>query len=705
MVPSIPTVLAVVLSGAPPQAQADAPPVVVLDDVEVSARRGGALAAPERAYDPAAIDALAAQDIAEVVGRVSERLGEREPPVLVINGRKVADPSIFTRFPPEALARLEVLPRGAAGLYGEDTGRRVLNLVLERRFKTTTGQVEAGGPTDPGSLRLQAQGRYAALADQSALTAGIDVSSTTALRVREREGYTLRTPGDDLVTLLPGARGAALNLAAIRPVGAWSSSFRADLRQAETTSVTVLNQDVVRYGARTNTVAAALGLSGEVGGWNTQLMLKLDVAASRQTGLSETRQTLRSIDASGSASRILLTLPGGDLRANLTLSATEAGRSGEGGSSEPAGAAGTETWTARMTGGVTIPLTRRIAPEEEGPFGLGETSLSLGGAVGGGQALNAALAWSPLDRLRFEARLKTDRQPPSVQQRYAPVVYGEPVTVFDLARGEAVQVVPIRGGDPALRDVETRSVILELSAGPYMASGVLLGLVYDQTTGEDGVTVLTTPTPALEAAYPDRFIRDAEGRLTMIDQRPCNLSASDTRTLTLNLNAALPLATDAAGETQWIGLNLNAVRRLRDRADLGDGMTRIDTLAGGGQPRWEGALFLDTSRGRWIGSVSAKWRSAYRLRLAQGDAPGDILIRGLTTFSLRGAFTLSSRRAQDSEQAGRRAGGGQIVLEIENLFDARPGARRADGRPVPGYGRDDRDPLGRTVRVQLSRRF
>jgi hypothetical protein len=44
-------------------------------------------------------------------------------------------------------------------------------------------------------------------------------------------------------------------------------------------------------------------------------------------------------------------------------------------------------------------------------------------------------------------------------------------------------------------------------------------------------------------------------------------------------------------------------------------------------------------------------------------------------------------------------------LEIENLFDARPGARLGDNSPAPGYGRDIQDPVGRTVRLTLQRRF
>lgn len=711
------------ISLLPPPALAESPaaqqiassPVAILNDVEVLARRGAALVAAEREYDAGAIDALAAYDISDVIGRIAERLGDREPPVLIINGRKVADPSIFTRFPPDAMIRLEVLPAGAAALYGEAPGRRVLNLVLERQFKTTTGQVGAGGPTDPGALRLQAGLQYATLADQSALSSGIDLSSSSALRIREREGYTLRAPGDDLATLLPGMRLVAVNVGGTRPIGDWSSSFRANLRQAQTSSTTLLNDVATQYGSRTAALDAALGLSGDLAGWTTELAFDLDLSASRQVGLSSDRQTIRSIKSikgTWSGSRALLAMPAGDLLTNLSATFAKADSTSEGKVSGSSSRDHLSAQSVRLSGGVTVPLARRYDTEGERQPGLGDAMLTLGGAVvagdaGNGQGLNAELAWTPLDHIRFQATLATDQQPPTVQQLYAPVAYGEPTTVFDLTRGEAVQIIPIRGGNPALRNSGSTVMTAGLSAGPYTTRSLQLGLIYSHATSEDGIGVLATPTASLETLYPDRFLRNADGRLVSIDQRPLNLASSVNETINLNIGAGLPLSTSADGETQLISLNLNTAYRLRDQTDLGNGAPLIDTLAGvgGGQPRQETTLFLDTSRGRWSGSLSTRWQSAYRLRLAERPDPGDVLVDDLATVNLRGAFTLAGRRAGGGAQDSRRAGGGQIVLEIENLFDARPSARLADGRPAPGYGRDDRDPLGRAVRIQLSRRF
>ena len=65
----------------------------------------------------------------------------------------------------------------------------------------------------------------------------------------------------------------------------------------------------------------------------------------------------------------------------------------------------------------------------------------------------------------------------------------------------------------------------------------------------------------------------------------------------------------------------------------------------------------------------------------------------------------SSAGAQPEDSKRRRGGGLQLVLEIQNLTDARPEANLGDGSPAPGFGRDIQDPIGRTVSLGLQRRF
>lgn len=715
--------LLLLLAGAPlagqetvgPHPDSDAP-TVVLEDVEVTARRGAARVAPEQEYDGAAIDALAAWDINEVVARASERAGDREQPVIIINGKRVADPSIFLNLPPDAMTRLELLPPQAAALYGAAAGRRVMNLVMERRFKSTAMQVGASGPTAGGTATLQGDLRRSSMNDGSVTSFGVTPSSTSALTVGERPGYTLGLPGDEAVTLRPDTRLLIANTAVSRPIGDWSSSLRLDARSMSTRSVAALAGAPMENRSDNASLSVNAGLNGELLGWQTQTQFSTSLNRSEQRGLTTSRQQTRSIGGGLSADRSLKTLPAGELRANLSFnfghSWSEIERALTG---SPSVDEDRTTRNAQFRGGLTLPLFSRTGADGERRRGPGDVSVSLAGNLfssdaGDGQGVDLQLDWTPIERLRLNAGLSTGTSAPSPEQLYAPLTYGEPVTVYDLVAGESVQVVPILGGNPDLRAQRNDQLTAGVSAGPFTDRQLFLNLSYMRSETRDGAGQLSAPTPALEAAFPDRFIRDADGRLAAIDQRPLNLASATSDMVSTNLSARLPLPLPASSgeEPQRLQFNLNYTNRLSDISRFGPGAPVLDRLAGvgGGQSRQMAYLSADTNRGRWSLNATARWQSGYSLRRNDQPGPDDLEIDALTTVDLRIAFILMPRqRDQGGSGVGRMTGGGQINLQVENLFDTRPNARLADGRPAPGYGRDDRDPLGRQIRLQFAKRF
>jgi outer membrane receptor protein involved in Fe transport len=119
------------------------------------------------------------------------------------------------------------------------------------------------------------------------------------------------------------------------------------------------------------------------------------------------------------------------------------------------------------------------------------------------------------------------------------------------------------------------------------------------------------------------------------------------------------------------------------------------------------ALRLDGRYARWGLNLAATWRSGARLRRDLGqDGPDDLLLSPLTLIGFTLSTVLSSPRSEASDTGPRRRTQGlRLELGVENLFDARPTATLGDGRPAPAYGRDDQDPLGRVIRLSLSRRF
>lgn len=124
---------------------------VQVDDVEVFGWRGAAITPPEIELDEADIDALRAWSIDEVLQRMEETLGLSEPPLVLVNGRPTPNFSAYSGFPPDALARAEVLPPEASGIYGTHAGQRVVNLVFQPQFSSYDGRVvgarrHKGGP-------------------------------------------------------------------------------------------------------------------------------------------------------------------------------------------------------------------------------------------------------------------------------------------------------------------------------------------------------------------------------------------------------------------------------------------------------------------------------------------------------------------------------------------------------------------------------
>lgn len=106
-------------------------------------------------------------------------------------------------------------------------------------------------------------------------------------------------------------------------------------------------------------------------------------------------------------------------------------------------------------------------------------------------------------------------------------------------------------------------------------------------------------------------------------------------------------------------------------------------------------------------NAAANWRGPSRIRRDLGvDGPEDVRLDAFTSVGLRLSYVFDPPTPTDPAAAtSRRSDGVRLELEIDNLFDARPDATLGDGRAAPGYGRDDQEPLGRVVRVTVSRRF
>ena len=82
-----------------PQAQFDTP--AILEEVIVTGRRCGDTGlTPELELGLEEIHAIGAYDVGEVVARLAETLSPDQPPIIIVNGRRIVNASDFLRFPP-----------------------------------------------------------------------------------------------------------------------------------------------------------------------------------------------------------------------------------------------------------------------------------------------------------------------------------------------------------------------------------------------------------------------------------------------------------------------------------------------------------------------------------------------------------------------------------------------------------------------------
>ncbi|WP_146197954.1 TonB-dependent receptor domain-containing protein [Caulobacter endophyticus] len=695
-------------SGGPAQAVVEGG-AVQLDGVEVLARRGAARVAPETELGADEIDALDAYDIGEALDRIRKAYGLDEAPVVIVNGRRVLNPGDYMGFPPDALTRVEVLPQQAAGEYGAEPGKRVVNLVLQKNFQSRDGQAGANTPTAGGRVSMTSDVRRSAIANNDTTQFGLRAARDTSLRADERSDYLRAKPGSEGVTLRPATQSVGANLSMNRSLGDWAVSLGGNGRAQRDRTFSRVNGELVETRRQQQGLNVTTGVTGELAGWTVRAGLDGQMSRAEQEGLTNSVNRNRGVTLNLGGDRALLTLPAGPVRANVsgTASHSTSSNTREGVRTERTVESG------ELRGTLNAPLLRAM-PGEEG-FHLGDATLSLGGALrrqtgsDGGGGVNGSLSWSPRPLVRLNGSWSRSYETPSSAQLFEPDFYGAPIVVYDFRTGRSVEVLPLYGGNPGLRPQTSNTYSLNASAGPVTRWGLTGGINYQGSKTTDGIGALPTLTPAVEAAFPERFQRDADGVLTGIDQRPINLGSMETRNFSSNFTFSLPTKPGAKSPRDILSwrVSLNHSVQLKSLTVIREGFPVLDRLVGdgGGVSKQRLSASLDGRRGKWSLSTSVNWNEGYRIRRERGvDGADDLVMGDFTRVDLRLGYTFDPPASAQAAGARRRSGL-RLGVDLENLLDARQQARRGDGLPAPGYGRDEQDPIGRQIRVSLRGRF
>lgn len=444
----------------------------------------------------------------------------------------------------------------------------------------------------------------------------------------------------------------------------------------------------------------------------------------------------------------LVDLPAGPV--NLTLVGGFARRLQDSTDSRRAGQGSTSLTRseANVSANIDVPLVDTYMSDWFGKLSvngnIGYRELSdVGGLLSFGYGLN----WSPTDTLTIQASLIGEEAAPGIGQLGDPQIVTPNVSTFDLARNETVLATIISGGNPLLTPEERRDVKVSLSYRPPFVEGLdfLAEFIRNRSYG----TTASFPilTPEIEAAFPDRIIRDTDGTLLAIDQRAINYDRVTSDRLRYGINFSKRIGGDergggaggpgrggqgaggprgpgagapprgprggfgpgAGGRGGRWNISVYHTVRFAETIRIRPGLAELDLLNGsaigsnGGVPRhgveMEGGLFLNGIGLRFSGNYQSG------SRVDGGGLPGstDLRFNDIATFGMR-AFVNFDNKPKLTE-ALPFLKGSRLRLGVDNIFNAQQRVTNEAGEVPLRYQPGFIDPQGRVVSLSFRKRF
>ena len=430
-----------------------------------------------------------------------------------------------------------------------------------------------------------------------------------------------------------------------------------------------------------------------------------------------------------------------------------------------------ETWRSSVTNDVALrrnimnhsvnaelPLTNR-------DFGLGSAigEWAINGNIGYsdlsdfGQLLDygAGLRWAPARNLTFQASITGDENAPGIGQLGNPTLVTPNVATYDFTRGESLFINVITGGNAALIGEKRRDLILNANWTPNFIKDFALQFSYFKNNSRNTTAAFPLLTPEIEAAFASRVVRDLDGRLVSIDQRPVNFDRETSQRIRWGFNVsgsigAAPAARGpfggppgAGGQGSATGAPAGAPAGA-PRAAGGRGFVGGGFGAGGGQPsRWNIALYhtyriqeeilirpgvpiLDLLNGSATSSNGGAERhevelsggmfhKGFGLRLqgtyksgttAKGTGlPGSNDLRFSDIAAINVFLFVNLDQQASVVKAVPFLKGSRITLRVENILNDIVDVRDQNSNVPLGYQQGYIDPRGRVFALSVRKRF
>ncbi len=602
----------------------------IADDIVVTGQRErGAVIGdikPEQQLNAADVRALGISTINDLLAELGPQLrsASGKPPVTLLEGKRIASFREIASIPSEAIARVDILPEEVGLRYGYGADQKVMNIVLRQRFRAFTGELTGRIPTAGGGKTGEVEGGFLGIRRGERINLNAEYSSTARLFETERgldeedsPARTLRPFSQELTidgsyhkpltertqatisgevttrrtesnvglalspvaipggtpyatgpldeSFLPSADGIGslarsnsaqtgklgLTVNAQRSAGQWT--LTATYERSESRGITARPFNLAAYA---DAVAAGDPLADP----------DLPVAPMFLIGRpsDETRSHSDTANVDFIYNRSLFHLPAGDATATLRLS----GATMELESMLDRDLIVTGKSIGRQSGSGSISLDLPIS--RTGPLGRLSANANAGidhlSDAGTLRSFGGGLNWTPHKGIALSASYRDDEVAATPQQLGDPQLYTQDVLVFDNIRGETALVTTITGGNPTLSAARSQALRLGMVLTPLEDPNLVFSLDFNHRLNKRGIATFPGITEATAAAFPDRFQRDGDGRLTLVDLRPINIVGQKRDSLRWGINISKRLKTP---QSQIDAMRASFQRRFPDGAPGG----------------------------------------------------------------------------------------------------------------------------------------
>ncbi|MFA7586929.1 MAG: hypothetical protein WCY11_12160 [Novosphingobium sp.] len=378
--------------------------------------------------------------------------------------------------------------------------------------------------------------------------------------------------------------------------------------------------------------------------------------------------------------------------------------------------------------GLEMPLLAKGTPLG---WPLGSLSLTLNASA---RAISNArtytghgygLRWSPFAALDLQGGFDSEQVPPALNLLTDPLVVRDNQRVFDFLRDETVEVRYVTGGNPRLATERRRTLSLGGTLTLAPRGGFIVTANWSRVRGRNAQGTLPPASAEVQAAFADRYQRDATGRLVEVDARAISFARVEREAFTWGVSLRQHLGGGSAGDgtdesdggTARVGLRkgaggvrlsaslrhtwtLRATRQARAALPVVDLLNGGALGYGGGQAKHQIEFATGITGGGLGLQVKGSHTGPSAIRAGAIPRPSDL------RFAARGE--VEARLFAELGQllpASPLAKGMRLSLVFENLFDSQLTVRDRDGATPLSYQRWLSDPLGRTVTIGLRKKL